>query len=256
MRLFQLVKTLDGIDLDKYLPELTGTTLVLFHDFYDVKTSYQKLEWSKFKASYTNYEPANLIIVGMNRIRTAETRYDLVYSYIYRMNQYDFKAVFDERPFTGEPWRLWYPFGFLYGKWLDVDHSNPLETEWLKWFFYDTNFCRLDYQNMKPFIKDTRSELDKLVTQFNLYESSEIEYEYYEETKKIVFEKYNTPRLLTNNLLKHCNRHFSIDIDFESYRSNKSYNLPDFGVYRYLVEENKRRMNIYNCFTHEVLQQG
>ena len=238
-------------DIDKYLPDIQGSTLVIVHDFYEIKTKYNIVMWSRFKAEYFNYEADNIIIVGMNKIRTADVRCDLVFSYIYRMNTYKIKVVIDDRPFNGEPWRIWYHYGFLYGKFIDVDYSYPLETEWKKWFYYEKNDCKIQAENLKLYIKDTYTELNKLTTSFSFYEPSDLDIEYYEEVKKIVFEKYDTAKMLVNNLLKICNKHFSIDLGYESYLINKKFMLPNFGVYRYVAEENRRRMNIYNLFTKQ-----
>ncbi|MDR2913442.1 MAG: hypothetical protein LBV74_01170 [Tannerella sp.] len=238
-----------NIDIDKYLPVMDGSTLVVCHDFYTITTKYNVVMWSRFKAEYFNYEADNIVVVGMNRIRTADVRCDLVFSYIYRMNTYKTKVVIDDRPFNGEPWRIWYHFGFLYGKFLDVDYSYPLETEWKKWFYYEINYCKLQDDNLKLYINDTYTELKKLTTSFLFSAPSDLDIEYYEDVKKIIFEKYDTPKLLVNNLLKQCNKHFITDLGYESYLTNKELVLPNFGVYRYVSEENKRRMNIYNLFT-------
>jgi hypothetical protein len=220
-----------NIEIDKYLPDMQGSTMVVCHDFYQIETKYNVVMWSKFKVEYFNYETENIVVVGMNRIRTADVRCDLVFSYIYRMNTYKTKIVIDDRPFNGEPWRIWYHYGFLYGKFLDVDYSYPLETEWKKWFYYEKNDCKVKSDNLKLYVKDTYTELGKLTTVFHFREPSDTEIEYYEEVKKIVFEKYDTPKMLTNNLLKICNKHFNTDLGLEAYLTNKKFILP---IYRHL----------------------
>ncbi|KAA6348968.1 hypothetical protein EZS27_003568 [termite gut metagenome] len=250
MRKVIFSSTIPKISIDN-LPE---DTLVIVHEMYD-KPCIDRLtvEWQKFKAAYSEYETSQYVVVGANRMISPSNRCDMVNDFMQVMTKTIPKISIDTAPFIGEPWRLWYHYSLVFGEWLGVDYSYPVEGEWKKWFYYDENTCRLSGENLPLFIKNTESDLIRLTTEFLFYVPNEMDTEYYEETKKIIFEKFDTPKLLTNMLLKYCNKHFGLDIDFDSYLSNKSYKVPDFGVYRYLVEENKRRMNIYNCFTHENL---
>lgn len=241
-------------DIDEHLPEMGASTLIIYSDYYDIKTKYQKIKWSVYKSTYTHYPIDNIVIVGMNRIRTAESRYDMVYSYLYRLNKFATKVVIDDKPFTGEPWRIWYHYGFLHGKWLDVDYSHPLEEEWKKWFYYDKNTCKISGEYLPLFISDTYSELDKLNPKIEFYEPDNIAEEYYSYIKRIMFEKHGTPKMLISSILKECNKHFGCNIGYETYLATEKEKVPNLGVYRFMAEENIRRMNIYNCFSHEALR--
>lgn len=231
---------------DPLIGELTGETLVIYSDVYNVETKYPKILWSEFKNSYVNYQPDNIIVVGLNRIRTPETRYDLVYPYIYNMNRFKVKITIDNRPFTGEPWRLWYHYGFLYGTWLGVSYSNVLESNWAHWFYRDADSATIAAENIRGHITDTWSDLEPLTTCFEFYEPDPLLKEYYLEVKEAAFEKYSTPKQLIQFMLKHLNKHCHLDISYETYLTSKKYKLPDFGIFRFMAEENRRRMDIYN----------
>lgn len=246
------VKDIERTYIDKYVDSciLDGSTLIVYHDFYDIRSKYDLCKWSVFKASYFNYSPDNFIVIGLNRMRTSGERYDLVFKYMYKLVSCKCKIVIDDSPFIGEPWRVWYHYGFIMPKWLGIDYSNPLETDWKKWFYREINNCVLDGDTLRNFVVETISELDRLTTQFSFRPISESEQEYYDEAKEHVFKQFDTPKLLVNNLLKLCNSHFGVDIGFDSYLSNKKYILPKLGVYAFVAEENMRRLKIYNSFTH------
>jgi hypothetical protein len=236
----------DVINIDQYLPRMNGEVLVCYSDYYNINTKHPKIEWSKYKAEYINHKEPNIIIVGLNRIRTPDSRYDLVYSYLYKMNDFETKITIDEKPFNSEPWRCWYHYGFLFKTWLGVDYSNVLESDWSHWFYRDRNDCLISSKNLKNHIKNTYSDLDFLITEFEFYEPDLFLNEYYQEIKTIAFEKYGTPKQIIQFMIKHLNSKIKIDFGFESYLTNKKYLLPNFGVFCFLVEENKRRMDIYN----------
>jgi hypothetical protein len=203
----------DIINIDKYIPDkLTGNTLVIHHDFYKVETTFKKIAWSIFSKEYTNHQPDNLIIVGLNRIRTPETRYDLVYPYIYNMNKFETKITIDEKPFNGEPWRLWYHYGFLFESWLGVNYSNVLESDWQHWFYREAQTAIISDENIKWHIKETFSDLPLLTTEYSFYEPNKLLIEYYTEVKKYCFEKYDTPKQLMQSILSKHKTNYLVKI--------------------------------------------
>lgn len=236
----------DVHDIDKYLPPLSGDTLVVHSDYYQVNTQYPTIGFIKFSASYTNYTPDNIILVGLNRIRTPERRYDLVFPYLYNMNKFETKITIDEKPFNGEPWRAWYHFGFLYGKWLDLSYSNAVESDWSHWFYRDTEDSIISAKSISDKITDVYSDLDKLVTSFEFYDPDERTAEYYENLKEEAFNKYSTPKHIIQMMMRNLCKYTGIELGFETYLKNKTVSLPDFPIMRFMAEENMRRMDIYN----------
>lgn len=232
------------------LPGLPDSTLIVVHEMYPnpKKIKGRIIDWQTFRATYSDHEAEQFVIIGANRMIKPSNRCDMVNDYLQVMTKTTPKVSIDTRPFIGEPWRVWYHFSLAFGEWLGVDYSYPVEGEWQKWFYYDRNTCRLSKEGLPVFIKDMETDLPKLTPKFEFYDLPAMHQQFYEDTKKIVFEKYGTPKLLTNNLLKLCNKHFGIDFGFDSYLENKAHLVPDVGVYRYVAEENKRRLGIYNLF--------
>jgi len=234
------------------LEELPDDTLIVVHEMYDAPNIDRRvIEWQKFKANYIEHETSQYILVGANRMISPSNRCDMVNDFLQVMTKTIPKVSIDTSPFIGEPWRLWYHYSLAFGVWMGADYSYPIEGEWKKWFYYEINSCKFLPQNIQLFANNdnTDTDLSPLWTKFDLYDPNKMDIEFYEEAKKYVFDKYDTPKLLISNLLKVCNKHFSKVLDFDSYLTNKDYLLPDFGVYRFLIEENKRRLAIYNCFT-------
>lgn len=237
------------------LSDLPENTLIIVHDMYDrPMIDRPTVDWLRFRATYAEYEVEQFVIVGANRMINPSNRCDMVNDYLQVMTKSIPKVSIDTSPFIGEPWRAWYHYSLAFGEWLGVDYSYPVEGEWKKWFYYEQNTCKLAPEYLPVFIKATESDLDLLRSAFRFYELDPMHEQYYQEAKRIVFEKHDTPKLLTNNLLKLLNTHFGIKFGLDSYLENKDFLLPEIGVYRYLAEENKRRMDIYNCFTREKLQ--
>lgn len=233
--------------------EITGLpedTLIVYHEMYDIpKIKGRIIEWKKFKANYPEYETSQFVIVGANRMITPSNRCDMVNDYLQVMTKTIPKISIDTSPFVGEPWRLWYHYSLAFGEWLGTDYSYPIEGDWKNWFYYDSNFSKLSADNLPIYIKNTHSDLERLKTKFEFYDLEDLHLDFYETAKKEVFNRYDTPKMLTNNLLKLLNKHFGLDVGMGSYLTNRTYLLPDVGVYRYVAEENKRRMAIYNLFT-------
>lgn len=224
-------------------------TYIIYYPGYELpeKKDIEYMEFATFKSRYFELNANMLIFIGLNRIITPSNRCDLVNDYIQILSPNIPKMSIDTSPFIGEPWRIFYHYSIVHNKFMGVNYSYPVEGEWQKWFYREINFCRLSGDNIKMLISDTYSDLDLLTTRFKFYEPNEIDSEYYTEVKKHVFEKYDTPKLLITNILKLCNKHFQINLDYDSYLSNREFLLPDLKIYRFMAEENKRRMDIYNA---------
>lgn len=245
MRKVIFSKDISKVEID-CLPK---NTLVVVHEMYDKPNIDRPMvDWQKFKVIYSDYEVDQFVLVGLNRMINPSNRCDMVNDYLQVMTKSIPKISIDTDPFIGEPWRLWYHYSVCFGEWLGVDYSYPIEGDWEKWFYYDQNHCKLSADNLPLFVKETESDIEKLTTSYSFYEPDELLDEYYQEVKRIVFENYCTPKMLTNNLLKIMNKHLNINFGMDSYKENKSFNLPYLGVYRYVAEENKRRQSIYNHF--------
>lgn len=228
---------------------LPDSTLIVVHEMYATpKIAGRVVPWQEFKITYSNYETEQYVIVGANRMIKPSNRCDMVNDFMQVMTKSIPKVSIDTAPFMGEPWRLWYHYSIAFGEWLGADYSYPIEGDWQKWFYYDQNNCKLSADTLGLYVHDTFSDIEDLASSFDLFQPSDDEASFYEEAKRIVFEKYDTPKLLVNNLLKLCNQHYSLDIEVDSYLENRTFKIPDVGIYRFLKEENERRMAIYNYF--------
>lgn len=230
-------------------------TVVVYHSMYkppEVPGAIY-MEWEKYRVMFSEVETTCLILVGLNRMINPSNRCEMVNDYLQVMTQNLRKIVIDSSPFIGEPWRVWFHYSVVFSSFMGINYSYPIEGEWQKWFYRDINDCRLSAENLKLFVKETYSDLNILKSSFSVYEPSYEDLMWYSESKKFIFEKYDSPKLLIQNLLKLCNQRYQVAIDFNSYLGNGKHALPDLGIYRFLIEENERRMNIYNIFCNEKL---
>lgn len=230
-------------------------TLLVCHEMYTPPKldGVQYVEWQRFKVTYSEYNPNLIILVGLNRMINPATRCDRINDYLQILTPNIAKMSIDSAPFIGEPWRFWYHYSVAFSSFMGVNYSYPIEGEWQKWFYRETNECRLQADNLKLFITNTYCDLPKLKTRFDFYDPSDPQTEWYAEAKTHTFAKYNTPKLLITNLLKLANDHFQLDINFDSYLKNVSFKLPELGIYRFMAEENQRRLEIYNAFCNETI---
>jgi len=203
-------------------------------------------EFSEFKTKYMTYNAHLIVLIGLNRIITPSNRCDMVNEYLQTMTPNIAKICIDTAPFIGEPWRLWFHYSIANCGRFNIAYSYAIETEWEKWFYRDVSDCRLSKDNIRLFVSDTISDLDQLTTTFRFRGIAESDEDWYAKAKEHVFNKFNTPKLLVNNLLKLANNHFQLQIGYDSYLANRPIVVPDVGVYRFMVEENNRRMGIYN----------
>lgn len=244
-------------DIEKaHIPDIPPRTILTWHPMYQPPQlpGVEYVEWSKFSVLYSSFEPDLIIIVGLNRLITPSNRCDYVHEYLTTMTPNIPKISIDTTPFIGEPWRLFFHYLYTGINHFGINYSYPVEREWQDWFYRETNDSRLSAENVAMFIKQTWSNLDKLFTRFEFYQPNEIQEEWYVEAKKHVFSKHNTPKMLIAALLKLANDFFQTDISYDSWKTNLKVSVPNLGVYRFMVEENIRRMKIYNAFSYEELQ--
>jgi len=227
-----------------------GNTLVIYRGGFDYKipsiVGAEYIEFLDYKNKYTMLEPNMIILVGLNRIITPSNRCDFINEYMQTMTPNVPKISVDTAPFIGEPWRLWFHYSIANCGKFNITYSYIIETEWQHWFYRDIQDCRLSGQNIKLFLTDTVSDIQPLKTKFYFSDISEHENKWYQESKKNVFDKFNTPKMLINNILKLTNKYFGLKISYDSFLADEKIIVPDLPIYRFVSEECKRRMNIYN----------
>lgn len=238
-----------------------ANTLVLYREGFDYQLpkilGAEYMEFLEYKNKYTLFHPELIVVIGLNRIITPSNRCDMVNEYLQTMTSNIRKICIDNEPFIGEPWRLWFHYSIANCGNFGITYSFAIETEWEHWFYRDTPHCRLSADNIRLFISDTVSDIDPYRTIFEFKEIGTDEEAWYQNTKAAVFEKRDTPKLIINDLIKASNRHFGLDLSFNSFRRRAEESatlfsntdvveVPDLGIYRFVVEENIRRMGIYN----------
>lgn len=207
------------------------------------------IEFEMFKRKYSILDASCFVFVGLNRIMTSSNRCDFIFEYLFTTTPNIIKYSIDTSPFIGEPWRLWFHYGLTGCGKFNIPYSYAIETDWQHWFYRENETSLLQPENLKNMIADTESNLDELKSQFEFYPVNELEKDFYARVKEHIFNKYNSPKLWINNILKECNKHFGNTYDFDSYLNNSLCLIPDLPVYRFVAEENKRRKEIYNVFT-------
>lgn len=244
-------RDVQGLLERKFGSDFGPRTLVVYHDMYDkpdVKAA-EVVNWRKYKAAHDKYEVNRIVLIGMNRMKPPHNRCDFIHAYLSVMTPQIHKISIDTAPFIGEPWRLFYHYQVVNSfAGFGANYSYPLEGEWLKWFSRDFEECRFSPKNLKGCIVDTYTELPRLRTSFELYMPDADSLEWYEEAKKAEFGKFRSYKTLLRSFLKSANKHFGIDLTYDSYLKNKHIRVPDVGIYRFIVEENRRRLDIYNLF--------
>lgn len=231
-------------------------TILVYHSDY-TPPKYRDVTYFKFEdyyKVYANLEPSCIILVGLNKIVNPSNRCDFINEYLSTLTQNLYKISIDNSPFIGEPWRLFFHYLYTHSGKFNVPHSYAIETEWKHWFYRETTSCRLSGDNIKLFITDTYSDLDLIDFKYEFYDADEKQIKYYDEIKNFVFNKYNSPKLFINNILKMSNDYFKVKISFDSYRDIKKdffhkeiISVPNIGIYQFVIEENIRRTNIYNA---------
>jgi len=231
-------------------------TLIVFRDGFGYSLpnlpGAEFIEFLEYKKKYTLFDPELFIIIGLNRIITPSNRCDMVHEYLHTMTKNIPKISIDTEPFIGEPWRLWFHYSITHCGHFNINYSYIIEGEWQYWFYRDKPDCRLSKDNIRLFVSDTTSDLDLFTTSLKFYDISGQEEQWYFKMKEHVFLKHDSPKLLINNLLKLSNKYFGVDLSYDSYQENKLINLPDIGIYRFMAEENQRRIGTYN----EVVKYG
>jgi hypothetical protein len=230
------------------LGENPPDTYLVYYDGYNYPKvpGLNYMPFTKFKSVYSTLHFNKLIFVGINRMITPANRCDMVNDFMQTMTRNITKVSIDTEPFIGEPWRVFYHYDVTNTGRFAVPHGYAIETEWKAWFYRDTNFCRLASGNIRGLISNTYSDLDPLKTRIEFEEENEKDSEWYDEIKKHTIDRFDTPKMMILTLLKECNKRYQIDFDFDFYRTGNKIILPDIGIYRFVAEENTRRMGVYN----------
>jgi len=234
---------------DCKIPKLPEDTYVIYKDGYevpDIEGIRDKVEFEEFKKIYQNIHANMFIVFGLNRIITPSNRCDFIFEHLFTLSADVEKISIDYLPFIGEPWRLWFHYGLCQCGNFGIPYSYSIETEWKHWFYRNMNDSRFEASNIGICISDTYSDLDLLEHNVDFVNPSNDDLEWYEEAKAFVFEKYNTPKLLINNLLKLANKRFEIKYTFDSYKKDTLAELPDLNIYRFVSDENMRRLETFN----------
>lgn len=237
--------------IDTVIGDAYKDSVVVYHEMYDrpVIDAKQIIEWQRYRSIYQEVDSKHIVLVGLNRMIVPANRCAFVHEYLTTLTPNIPKVVIDTDPFIGEPWRLFFHYLFTNMNKFGYNYSYPIEGEWLKWFLRDTQDCRLSSDNIGLFIDGTYTDLVKLKTEFHFYEPTLEQIEWYAVVKEHVLQKYNTPKTWIAHLLIESNKKFGLNISFDSYLGGGAQQVPDLGVYRFLVEENQRRQGIYNRFT-------
>jgi hypothetical protein len=253
MNRIQFLKDTATAKLD--IPE---KTIVVYRDGFNLpKLDADYIEFEKYKIAYDSIDCKFMVIVGLNRIINPANRCDFIHEHLTTLTPNIPKVSIDTLPWIGEPWRLYYHYQYSRCGKFGANYSYPIEGEWQKWFYRESNDSQISGKNVRLLIESTYSDLDPLDATFELTEPTEKDIEWYAQVKDQVFAKYDTPKMLVNNLLKLANAHFGLDVTFDSFRAKSTENLfgaksnffkvPDLGIYRFMVEENRRRLDTFNA---------
>ncbi|MFW9872936.1 MAG: hypothetical protein ACFFG0_07530 [Candidatus Thorarchaeota archaeon] len=257
--MFQLDKI--EIDITKYeiifikdplrinISNVPDDSYLIYHDNYEypIIDGVENISFNDFKKSYVDIHANLFIFVGINKMVTPSSRCDFVQEYLSTLTQNIQKISIDTSPFIGEPWRLFFHYLYTNNNKFRRPHSYAIQTEWNHWFYRESIDCLLSPENIKFFIVKTFSDLDVLNTSFEFEPITINDERWYQEVKEHIFNKYHTPKSLINGILNICNKKYNNNISYNTYLENKKIILPDFNIYRFMVEENLRRQGIYNA---------
>ncbi len=232
-----------------------GTIVIYRKGFYSPPPTRESfiIDFEEFKTKYDSLSFDSAVIIGLNRMINPANRCDFVFSFLSTATPNIPKYSIDNAPFIGEPWRVFWHYLFTKSGHWPESHSYAVETNWKKWFFREESDWSGSADNIRLMTGDTTfSDLPKLTSSFSFSDASEHE-EWYASTREQVFKMHSTPKSWIQSLLRECNKRFGFDIgydiSYDSYLEGKSITVPDLGVYRFVVEENLRRMAIYNAVT-------
>jgi len=228
--------------------EIPPDTFLIFRDGYNLPSfkNVEYIDFMEFKNKYFGIHANKYIFVGLNRIITPQNRCDMVFDYMTSMTRNIEKISIDTQPFIGEPWRVCFHYDITNQECFNAPYSYVLETEWKHWFYRTINDCKLSAKNIMNFIKnaDSYSTVPHFKTSFAFYDNDDESW--YQEAKEHVLSIHYTGKMILNNLLKLCNKRYDLKISWDSYRTDEDFKIPDNKLYRFVVEENIRRLRIYN----------
>lgn len=254
MKIFDQIffsKDIKNLLWTKFNNDFGEDTIVVYHAMYDKPEVKAKeiIEWEKYKITHNNYICNRIVLIGVNRMITPSNRCDFIHAYLAVMTPQITKIIIDTAPFIGEPWRLYYHYQIAncFDK-FGANYSYPIEREWLKWFSRDINKCQFSPEILKDRIVNTWSDLPRLNTIFNFYDPDKNDIEWYKEAKKFEIDRFRGAKSMLLNLTKSANKHFNLKISYDSYLEDKNFKVPSIGIYKFIIEENRRRQAIYNLF--------
>lgn len=235
-----------------------GKTIVVYRDGYNLPNlEAEFIEFERYRITYDVIECNLMVLVGLNRMINPSNRCDFIHEHLTTLTPHIPKISIDTTPWIGEPWRLYYHYQYTRSGKFGASYSYPIEGEWQRWFYREANDSQISGRNVRTIITDTYSDLDHLTAKFELIEPSQADESWYSKAKDQIFAKYDTPKMLINNLLKLSNAHFGLSISFDSYKTEPTkdlfgnqanhFKLPNIGIYRFMAEENIRRMETYNA---------
>lgn len=226
-----------------------NSTVVVYREGYKLPklNNVEYIEFEKYRYKYYDMHHSTIIIVGINKIITPSTRTNIIFEYIQENSNSIEKIIIDTAPFVGEPWRFWWAFSITNNNpWL-WPHSYTVETEWKHWFLREEDDCQLSAKKIKGTFDGVYSDLDKIESTFSFRSPSDDEIALYDAVKETAFQTNATPKTIINYMIKNLANSTTMNkVSFDDFYSNKDFVWPEFGVYKFIAEENIRRMDFYN----------
>ena len=120
-----------------------------------------------------------------------------------------------------------------------------METEWKHWFLREEDDCQLSAKAIKGTFDGVYSDLDKIESTFSFRSPLDHEVSLYDAVKETAFQTNGTPKTIINYMIKNLSS-ITGKISFDDFYTNKDFVWPEFGIYKFIAEENIRRMEFYN----------
>jgi hypothetical protein len=244
MKPIYIVKNINDFDFNKF-----NDFLIVCHDSIAIKPNH--IKWSDYKINFLDYDKYNnILLIGTNYMINPHNRCDYINDYLATMTRNKNKVCVNLEPFIGSPWRIFWQFQFAN---LDTDifgtnYSYPVEGDYDNWF--------MRKNNSKFFDNNVVFEKIKILVETNLLpkthnvEFYDLDNKFYEETKYLLLETHNTLNKYLQSIIKIMNKHYQVNYSWDSYLSG-NYKLPNLKIYKFMHEENIRRLKIYNLFTRD-----
>jgi len=283
MKITDYIKDKNILDIEKYrvffledpqkaqITSVPENTYLVYHKEYNPPKidSVVNVDFETYKNIYLELDPQFLILVGLNKIVMPSSRCDFIQEHLSTLTQTMSKISIDKAPFIGEPWRLFFHYLYTNNNKFGFPHSYVAETEWKHWYYRDSPQCLFSPANLQYYLRKTYTNLKDLTTTFQFQSVKDEELIWYEEAKKHVFgiaepqdrdefsdyykefekqykPRHFQPKSLINGLAKICNKKFKIKVNNDMYLTNQPHIIPKLPVFDFIIEENYRRLGIYN----------